>query len=439
MNAPSAGKKTYPHYETLSGWNVLLPEREARRALPAQRRVRSVVIGAGYTGVAAARRLAELEPDSEVLLVDSAVMGESSAGRNSGFIARLPNRPLANRHGSADEAAHRQMAIYDAGLVWLRELIAQHGIDCNWDETSPKYNAAATADGAAGLKSGLGKFRDWKVDYEELDQDALEPRLGTRYYQYGYRSPYNVFVQPAALIRGLADSLPPNVHLLEDTPVVRVDQGRPLRVHTPNAVFEADRIIVANNAFAKSLGILRSRVIAIYTYAGLTPALSPEELGKLGADPCWGLIPAHRLGTTLRKIEGGRFMVRSAYSYERQLPISEVKNNLTALYRKRYPHLKSHDFEHVWGGTTALTLNGGVYFGQVKDGIYASVGCNGAGVLRGSIQGKLLAEMACGQQSKLLSDQLSLEGPNWIPPEPFRSMGVLSVIAMERRKAGLER
>lgn len=434
----SQQKHTHPIYLSPSGWNAILPLREARTQLPQTRRFKTIVIGAGYTGLAAARRFAQLEADHHVLVIDASTSSEGAAGRNSGFLSRLPNRPRANHHGSTDDAARRQMRIYKQGNEWLRDVVTRHAIDCGWDERSPRFSAAATPVGEQGLKATAKSYGRWDVPCTQYDQDALQQRVGTDYYNYGYQTPYNTFVQPAALIRGLADALPENVHLVEHLAAHRVEEGRTHKVHTAQGVFECDRLIIANNGFARRLGVLRDRLITIYTYAGLTGQLDAVELEKLGGEASWGIIPAHRLGSTLRKTEDGRFMVRSAYSYERELPTDHVRTMLSTLYRNRYPHLRSHDFEHVWGGCTALTRNGGMYFGQIKPGIYASAGCNGAGVLRGSTQGRLLADLACNQDSDVLSDLLKLEGPTWLPPEPIRKISVLSAIAMERRKAGLE-
>ncbi|WP_425467755.1 FAD-dependent oxidoreductase [Phreatobacter stygius] len=112
---------------------------------------------------------------------------------------------------------------------------------------------------------------------------------------------------------------------------------------------------------------------------------------------------------------------------------------MTRLYRRRFPQLRTHDFEHVWAGLTAVTHNGGFYFGQARPGLYASVGCGGAGVVRGTIHGKLLAEFASGSPSSLLRDRLRQKGPNWLPPDPVRRLGVTAQIAWEQWRAGRER
>lgn len=427
----------YPAYRQCSGWNAMLPPRH-RTSPPRGTRFGSIVIGAGYTGLAAARRLAELRPDEAVLVLDATSVGEGSAGRNSGFVINVPHNTGMTGHGRATDAAQRQLRLYQAGLQWLEALVRAHRINCGWNPAG-KFHAAASAHGVAALKATLALYQAWGVEHTELDADALAARLGTPYYRYGFHATNNVFVQPAALIRGLADSLPPNVVLAENEAVTSLGRTAPFSIATSRGGYVADRVIVANNGFAKSLGLLQDRLITIYTYAALTPVLPPSELAQLGAGPEWGVIPANRLGTTLRRVADGRLMVRSAYSYEHEQTPAATLRLLTDSYRRRYPQMSSHDFEYVWGGTTALTRNGASFFGAIQPGIFAAAGCNGAGVLKGSTYGRLLADLALGEKSPLLADALALEGPSWLPPEPLRRIGVTLAIKYQASVAGAER
>lgn len=437
MSSRESSVGMYPTYQQRSGWNAMLPARRPRTS-PAGRRVGTIVIGGGYTGLAAARRIAELRPNVQVLVLEAATVGEGSSGRNSGFIINVPHNTKMGGHTSPAEVARKQIRMYDAGLRWLEQVVRERGIDCGWNPIG-KYHAAASEAGVENLQATLNQYREWGVAYTEFDQSALEQKLGTSYYRCGYHAPNNVFVQPAALIRGLADSLPANVVLAENEPVVSLSHTAPFGVKTIHAEYTADRLVLANNGFAKALGILRDRLITIFTYAAVTPRLQDTELAKLGDAAEWGVIPANRLGTTLRRIGDGRFMVRSAYSYEREQSPSDTLALLTQSYQRRYPNMRSHQFEYVWGGTTALTRNGATFFGQLKPGLFASLGCNGAGVLKGSTYGRLLGEMALGEHSSYLSDALSLEGPSWLPPEPFRRIGVISAIKYQASQAGPER
>lgn len=416
----------------------MLPRRAPRETAPPHSRFGHVIVGAGYTGLAAARRLAELRPQEPILVLDATVAGEGSAGRNSGFLINLPHNTRMSGHHSPLQVARKQIAMYQSGLDWLAQLAQQGGFDCGWD-VAGKYHAAATARGRRNLDASLAQYRDWGVAYTELDREALHQRLGTRYYEFGYHSMNNVFVQPAALIRGLADTLPGNVWLMENNPVQAISGGGPYTVRTRGGQFVADNVVLANNAFARKLGFLRSRLITIYTYAGVTPVLAPAQLALLGDRDQWGVIPANRLGTTLRRIDGGRFMVRSAYSYETEQPLERMAQLLRDSFQRRYPELASHAFEYVWSGSTALTGNGASFVGQIQPGLYAAVGCNGAGVIKGTIHGKLLGELLAGRRSPMLDDLAAFERPNWLPPDPLRRIGVMIAIARQARQAGLER
>jgi len=230
-------RQAFPQYHNRSGWNALLPRREVRDGLPAARSFASVVVGAGYTGLAAARRLAELEPDREVLVIDSSELGEGSAGRNSGFLSYLPNDPRANRHGTVDDAATRQIRIYKAGLDWLRSLVQTHRIDCGWDETAPRLQAAATPAGERNVRSTCARNERWGIRSTQYDQSELKRLIGTDYYRYAYRPEGTAYIQPAALVRGLGDTLPPTVRLLENTPVLQVEGNGPFRIVTSRGDF----------------------------------------------------------------------------------------------------------------------------------------------------------------------------------------------------------
>ena len=258
MTIPSA--EFAPHYRSLSGWNALLAAREARVELPRTRQVASIVVGAGYTGLAAARRLAELEPGREVLVIEASELGEGAAGRNSGFLSAFPIEPRAHGQDTADHAAAPQIRLARAGLELLRRLVIAHDIDCGWDEEAPRLDAAATAKGLAAIAARQSARQRWGLAGHFVESAELTVSTGTTYYRRAYSPHGNVFVQPAALIRGLGESLPENVRLLERTEVTSVSRTGPLRVATTRGEFSADRVLIAANAHARA-HVLRRRLV----------------------------------------------------------------------------------------------------------------------------------------------------------------------------------
>ncbi len=425
-------------HRSVSGWNALLPRRVVKETPPASRTVASIVIGGGYAGVAAARQLAQLEPEREVLLLESEEIGEGPSGRNSGFFSPVPSSPLANASDTVDEAALREARLHRAAIAILRNLVQENEIDCLWDERAPRFDAAATALGLRNIEERHRNNRRWGVEGHFVERDDLPALIGTHYYQRAYVQDERILVQPAALIRGLADSLPPNVHLLERAHATGFAEGKNVAVETSRGTFTADRLLITSNAWVRAFGLLRDRLFSLYTYGGLTPELDDTELAKLGSLPQWGIIPAHSMGTTLRKFIGRRLLVRSGEGYEKEHTTEQARNLLTALFRRRFPNMSSHRFEHIWGGALGMTKNGALFFGQVRPKVYVAAGCNGSGIARNTINGHLLAEMACGSQSPLLTDRLTLAGPSWMPPEPVRSIGAQASIAYLQRQASKE-
>ena len=50
-----------------------------------------LIIGGGFAGLSAARRLNQLEPTAKIVVLEACDIGEGPAGRNSGFMIDLPH------------------------------------------------------------------------------------------------------------------------------------------------------------------------------------------------------------------------------------------------------------------------------------------------------------------------------------------------------------
>lgn len=412
----------------------MLPPRTPKASLKGTIEAKYAVIGAGFTGLAAARRLADLDPGADIVVLEATTVGEGSSARNSGFIS--PGDLTSGL--SADDLARCEAlnGFASEGFADLRDLIDKHGIDCDLNRCG-RIKAAATEAGEAAVDALAEIVRALRLPHAMLGREELAARTGTAYYRRALQTQEGYLIQPAALVRGVADALPSAVRLFERSPVRRLERAGKWRLDCGEGRVVADTVIMATNAAIKGFGYLRDRLVTIYTYAAITKPLPQSDVASLGAMPYWGVLPAHRLGTTVRRVGRDRLMVRSLYSYERGVPTAKARDELTARFRRRYPDLGHVDLDYCWGGTTALTMNGSPYWGKVDDRLYAFAGCNGAGVVKGTILGKRLAEEAAGRG--VAADVVRTYGTaSWIAPEPFRTVGFHVVSAIERRKAGLE-
>ena len=83
--------RRFPDVNGNNGWMIDLEPREPPRPLKTNIRVDWVVVGAGYAGLSAARRLAQNCPNDRIAVVDAGLVGENASGRNSGFAIDLPH------------------------------------------------------------------------------------------------------------------------------------------------------------------------------------------------------------------------------------------------------------------------------------------------------------------------------------------------------------
>ena len=423
----------YPDYLDACGWNAMLPPRQPNAPAEGEIAVKYAIVGAGYTGLAAARRLHELDPDASIIILEATTVGEGSSARNSGFL-----NPRDSANGLSPEDVRRAEALNrfaGEGFDCLVDLIDRHGIECELTHTG-RITGAATEVGEAKVRSMLEGARLQGVPHAFLDAQAMQQRIGSPYYRCGFYSEEGYLLQPAKLIRGLAAALPEPIRLCENTPALRVEKSGTWRLTAPQARITANTVIMAANASIKNFGYLRDRVVTIFTYAALTEAMSPEDAAHLGAAAEWGLLPGHRLGTTVRRVGPNRLMVRSLYSYERGMAPADVARALTSCFHRRYPALAHLRLEYVWSGTTGLTMNGSPNWGRFDDDLYGFAGCNGSGITKGTVLGKRLAELIMGNPQPDLEQVFGRA--NRIAPEPFRTIGFHTVSAIQRRKAGAE-
>ncbi len=428
-------KLTYPQYTNICGWNGMLPARQPRPALAGDLTVDVAVVGAGYTGFAVARRLQELDPQARIAVIEATTVGEGSSARNSGFSGGhvLPR----NATIEMAEKARLQGRFYAEAFDWLMRIVRDNGIECDIQHAG-SIRAAATEPGEASLRKVLEVARVNNIAHSILSRDDIHRRIGSPYYRFGIYMKDTILLQPAALIRGLADALPPSISLFENTPVTAIRKQDGWVLETAGGVVKCKRLALATNGFIPKFGYLKSRMATIYTYAAVTEEIPEARLGEIGESEAWGLLPSHRLGTTLRRIGRNRVMVRSLYAHEAELDQREATAALLSRFKRRWPNLTDIRFEYLWSGTTAFTMNGAPWWGQLDEGLYASGGCNGSGIAKGTMLGRHLAELMLDRGGAHDTMAQSMGRASWIAPEPFRSIGFHVVSALESRKAGLE-
>jgi glycine/D-amino acid oxidase-like deaminating enzyme len=423
LNARHRRVRTVPAGDRHCGWIEILPPPPPPRRLTAIEKADCAVIGAGFTGLACARRLAELRPGWRIAVLDAHRAGEGASGRSSGFV--VDRAHFIARMEPATGRRYRDLCRF--GIERLRAAVQGHGIECDWDE-SGWLHAAAGEEGAAALPNLRAWLDTLGEPYEWLDAAGLARITGTPHYRAGLRLPGSVLVQAAALARGLAASLPANVELFEESPVRTIDRGGNFRLETDGGAVEADRLFLAANGCTPALGFLRRRVFPLFTFGSLTRPLEPAEQEALGGEREWGLLAEDAMGSTVRRTRDQRILIRSSAHYTPRLAVDDARRlDARALHRvafqARFPALRHVDFDYTWGGIMGASPNRGHSFGELAEGLFAAAGYTGAGIAMGTTAGLLLADLALGEESEQLEAMLSLPDPTRLPPQPLLGIG----------------
>ena len=404
-----------------------------------------LVIGAGITGLCAAHALAEMHPQARIVIVDRQRAAQGASARNSGFVVAHEhpgNDELIGRQGFADFEVDTSISRAASEEVRLR--IARHGIECDFRDAG-YFFAVSDPGKLTHVEAKLATLRAVGASAQFLQGEQLIEKLGTRHYQAAiWCGNGNALLQPAKYVKGLLDALPDTVTLYENTDITglaRLGKGR-IRANGVDGSIEAKQVLVCLNAFIPRAGIEDSATFPMELSASLTRPLSDEEFRAIGAVEPWGVLSTRPLGATVRLTPDRRVMIRNTAEYRsRDLSDSDLllrrKRHVLGLQR-RFPWFTEQDIQYTWTGHLSASRTGQPYFAKVEEGLYAVAGCNGSGVARGTLWGRLLAELASGASSPLLHSVLHRAQPGWLPPRPLLDIGAMLRMRVEAVRARTE-
>lgn len=424
-----------PRNDRTNGWSAILEKRTANAALAGHAAADWIVLGAGYAGLAAARRLAENRPDETVALIDAGEAGENTSGRNSGFAIDLPHNvgsSLAELDGS-----QRFMRLARFAIDHLESTVEAHDIACDWSPDG-KYHAAVSPRGVKEVLEPFAKELEALGEpFEWVEGDALEAKLGTSHLTAALYTSGGALMNPAALTRGLCDTLPDNVTVYENSPVTEAVFENGVQLTTAGGSLRAPRMILTTNGFAEQFGFYTGRFIHLLAHGSLTRPLTDAEQRAYGVERPWGMTPANAFaGVTMRYTNDRRILIRQGMEYcpsQNGVPPHrvDVQRRHKRLFYARFPMLPEVEIEHTWCGILCLSRNSAPGFGKLRSNVWSAVCQNGVGVTKGTFGGILAADMATERDNPLIEDMLSLGEPNPLPPKPFVDLGVRARFAWE--------
>jgi glycine/D-amino acid oxidase-like deaminating enzyme len=382
--------------------------------LPAE--VDALIVGGGYTGLAAARETAAA--GLATLVLEAGHIGAGCSGRNGGQVAyslKPSFARLSALHGR--ERAHAICREAFEAIAYLRSLATRGGVDCDWQECGGFYGAHTPrhfermAHEAGRQPKGL----EQRISIVARAQQHSE--IATDYYHGGCVYHDDASVDPMKLLLALLRRARDQGALVADqcrAESIRAAAGG-FEVLTSRGIVRARKLLIATNGYSGALSPWhRRRVIPIGSYQICTE--------PLGAHRMRSLIPNGRNISDSRRVvvyyrpsaDGERLVFGGRAALSEQDPLACIAR-LKSMMTRIFPQLSAARMDHAWVGWVAYTFDTMPHLGQ-REGIHYCMGYCGQGVPLAPYFGMRIGQQMAG----LPEGRTALDGLAF-PTRPYYS------------------
>ena len=364
------------------------------RRLEGDARCDVVVIGGGFTGIAAA--LACAEKGFSVILLEAKTIGFGASGRNGGQL--IPGLRWSMREMEAEFGQDRAKAIFDVArgardLVWGR--VARHKIDC--DLTSGHLEAAYKPAHLADMEAEAELLETLGYKTTILDRTGLSKHIHADGYHGGLYDPQGGHFHPLNYVLGLAAAAEEaGVLIFENSRVAEViDQGT-VTVRTAQGKVRASHAILATDTWMDDIDrALGSFTIPIMNYNVATAPI-PEADALL---PSNAAVADSRFVLNYFRLSADKRLLFGGGEKYVQTPPADIGAFVRRHIVEVFQQLATTPIDYQWGGAVSVSMNRLPILGR-RGNVFHAFGFSGHGALITTLAGELIAEALAGTASR---------------------------------------
>jgi glycine/D-amino acid oxidase-like deaminating enzyme len=357
-------------------------------------RVDVAVIGAGFTGLSAARTLAK--SGTSVAVFDAQTVGWGASSRNGGMVLtglKLPASTLIARYGK--ELTKRLYAASLDSIDFVEDLVHTESIGCNFARSGHLEVACKAKHFADFQRSVEATARDFGHPQRIVPKHELPAEIGSQIYYGGLVDEASAGLNPARYVAGLARAAERGgAMIFENARVEEIQRegARGWKVATPRGTLRAADVLVATSGYTGAVTpALQKKIIPIGSYIIVTDVV-PESLAhelsprnRMIYDSK-NYLHYYRLTPDRRMLFGGRaaFFPETASTIRRSTEI--LRRDMLNVY----PQLHETKIEYFWGGTLDFAFDIMPHAGKM-DGVHFALGYAGHGVAMSTYLGDKVA------------------------------------------------
>jgi glycine/D-amino acid oxidase-like deaminating enzyme len=362
-------------------------------------RVDVAVIGAGFTGLSAARTLAKR--GATVAVLEAHTVGWGASSRNGGMVLtglKLGPSTLISRYGT--ELARRMYSGSLMSIDCVEQIVHEENIDCDFARCGHLEVACKAKHFDAFQRSAEVIAREFHHPLRIVPKDHLQSEIGSASYHGGLVDEASAGINPARYLAGLAGAAErAGAAIFEGARVEKIERESNQGAYGWNAttsrgVLRAREVFVATSGYTSDVTpALQKKIVPIGSYIIVTEVLAEKLAQELSPRnrmiyDSKNYLYYYRLTPDRRMLFGGR----AAFFPETE---RSIRNSAEILRRGMidvYPQLRDAKVDYVWGGTLDFAFDILPHAGQL-DGIYFSVGYAGHGVAMATYLGTKMAQL----------------------------------------------
>jgi glycine/D-amino acid oxidase-like deaminating enzyme len=374
------------------------------------------IVGAGFTGLSAARTLAKR--GANVVVLEANTVGWGASSRNGGMVLtgmKLDVETLAARYGM--EAAKRMYAASLASIAFVEQIVREEQIDCNFSRSGHLEVACKQSHFDTYARSVELIGREFNHQLRVVPKKELQSEIGSDIYFGGIVDDVSAGLNPARYVTGLGRAaLAAGAGVFEDTRVQRITRASQggqsgSELDTARGRVFAKEVFIATSGYTSSATPgLRKRIVPIGSFIIATEPLSDALARELSPRnrmifDSKNYLYYYRLTPDNRMLFGGRaaFFPETANTIRRSAEL--LRRGMIGVY----PQLRDTKLDYAWGGTLDFCFDTMPHAGQM-DGIYYAVGYAGHGVAMATYLGAKIAEQISGGKSDNPYENIPLPG-----------------------------
>jgi len=352
------------------------------------------IIGAGFTGLSAARTLAK--SGASVAVFDAQTIGWGASSRNGGMVLtglKLPASTLIARYGK--EATARMYAASLESIDFVEKLVREENIACDFARCGHLEVACKPKHFDDFRRSADETARHFNHRQRLIPRDQLQSEIGSAIYHGGLVDESSAGVNPARLVAGLASAAErAGAAIFEHSHVEEIQRegARGWKIATQRGTLRAQNVFVATSGYTSRVTpTLQKKIIPIGSYIIVTEVLPQKLAAELSPRnrmifDSKNYLYYYRLTPDRRMLFGGR----AAFFPETSSTIRRSAEILRRGMLTVYPQLRDAKIEYVWGGTLDFAFDIMPHAGQL-DGLHFSLGYAGHGVAMSTYLGDKIA------------------------------------------------